>query len=162
MTPIRRKTIKGLKPGDSFTVTRTFSEADVDLFARISRDYNPVHFDERFTEAKALEGKICHGLLVAGMLTEIGGQIGWLASEMIFSFKKPVYFGDTISCSMRITEIEERGRATASARFINQKGILVLEATLKGLLPGPEEKAVMQQMDEIKHPDKDGYGSSST
>ena len=73
MSCIRRKAIEGLKVGDAFSVKRTFSEEEVIRFAEISRDFNPVHFDERFAKAKNLDACICHGLLVAGMITEIGG-----------------------------------------------------------------------------------------
>jgi 3-hydroxybutyryl-CoA dehydratase len=95
MSWIREKTLEGLKTGDFFSISRTFTEEDVIRFAAITRDYNPVHFDERFSGAKSFSGRICHGLLVASMISEIGGQIGWLASEMKFHFKKPVYIGET-------------------------------------------------------------------
>jgi len=143
---IRRKTIEGLRIGESFTVSRTFTEEDVTRFADLTRDYNPVHFDERFSGAKNLKGRICHGLLVGSMLSEIGGQIGWLATEMSFQFKKPVYLGDTVQCLFTITEIDGRGRAVARVEYRNQRGDLVLEAMLKGILPGHEEKKVMESM----------------
>ncbi|MBT8359723.1 MAG: acyl dehydratase, partial [Deltaproteobacteria bacterium] len=95
MSKTRKKAIEGLQSGDSFTVTRTLTEQDMKRFADISKDYNPIHFDDRFAEVKNLNGRICHGLLVASLLTEIGGQLGWLASAMSFQFKKPVYLGDT-------------------------------------------------------------------
>ena len=74
MSEIRRRAIAGLKVGDSFTIKRTFAEEDMIAFAVITRDYNPVHFDDRFAAIKNFNGRICHGLLVAGMLTEVGGQ----------------------------------------------------------------------------------------
>ena len=70
MSHIRQKAISGLKIGDSFTIKRTFAEEDMIAFAGITRDYNPIHFDERFAAVKKFNGRICHGLLVAGMLTE--------------------------------------------------------------------------------------------
>ena len=146
MTEIRRKAIAGLKTGDSFTIKRTFTEADMTTFAGITRDYNPVHFDERFSAGKGFSGRICHGLLVAGMLTEIGGQMGWLASVMNFRFKKPVYFGDTITCNLTITEIDARNRARAFAVYHNEEGIVVLEADLEGILPAESEQRVLAAM----------------
>jgi len=115
-------------------------------FADMSRDYNPVHFDDRFAEVKNFRGRICHGLLVASLLTEIGGQIGWLASGMNFRFKKPVYFGDTIECRFTITELDDRNRAKAEAVFKNQQGETVIEAHLTGIIPGSAEKRVLQAM----------------
>ncbi len=144
MSEIRNKTIEGLKTGDVFTVTRTFTEEDVLRFADISRDYNPIHFDERWAEVKKLKGRICHGLLVAGIITEIGGQIGWLASGMDFRYKKPVYFGDTITCIFTITAIDESGHATAEGIFENQNGAVVLKAVITGILPGAAERKVLR------------------
>jgi len=146
MPHIRRKAIEGLKVGDTFSISRVFTEKDIVLFADITRDYNPIHFDNRFTEVKGFSGRICHGLLVASMISEIGGQIGWLATEMNFNFRKPIFFGDTIDCDLTITEIDDRDWATAKAEYKNQDGTLVIEAILKGIIPGPNEKDVMRAM----------------
>jgi 3-hydroxybutyryl-CoA dehydratase len=146
MTYIRKKAIAGMKQGDSFAISRTFTEQDTIAFADISRDYNPVHFDHRFAKVKNFHGRICHGLLVASMLTEIGGQIGWLASGMNFRFKKPVYFGDTIECRFIITDLDNRNRAKAEAVFKNQHDDIVIEAYLTGNIPDFPEKRVMELM----------------
>ena len=146
MSEIRQKSIKGLKVGDSFTVKRTFTETDMTAFATITRDYNPVHFDDRFAAAKKFNGRICHGLQVAAMLTEIGGQMGWLASVMNFRFKKPVYFGDTVTCKLTITEIGARNRALAFAKYQNEAGVVVLEADLEGIVPAEPEQDVLTAM----------------
>jgi 3-hydroxybutyryl-CoA dehydratase len=146
MSYIRQKAIAGLMIGDSFTVSRTFTEQDSITFADITRDYNPVHFDDRFAKAKNFPGRICHGLLVASLLTEVGGQIGWLASEMNFCFKKPVYFGDTIECHLSITYLDDRNRAKAVTVFKNQNDEIVIEASVTGIIPGSPEKRVMEVM----------------
>lgn len=146
MSYIRKKAIEGLKVGDSFSISRTFTEQDMVDFADITRDYNPIHFDDRFAKEKNYNSRICHGLLVASILTEIGGQIGWLASGMNFHFKKPVYFGDTITCYFTITAIDDRDRAKAEALFKNQNEDTVLEAYLTGIIPGSSEKRVMNAM----------------
>ncbi|UCF91699.1 MAG: MaoC family dehydratase [Desulfobacterales bacterium] len=146
MSKIREKAIQGFKVGDAFTVIRQFSEEDTQKFAAITCDYNPVHFDERFAGVKKFNGRICHGLLVASMITEIGGQIGWLASGMNFRFKLPVYFGDTIECTLTITEIDPNCRAKAEAVYQNQEGNTVLEAELFGILPGLAAQEVLKAM----------------
>ena len=115
-------------------------------FAGVTRDYNPIHFEKRFAEAKNFRDRICHGLLVGGILTEVGGQIGWLASEMNFRFKRPVYFGDTIECTFTISEIDERNRARAEVIYRNQDGTIVLEANVSGFIPGEPEKEILGAM----------------
>jgi acyl dehydratase len=146
MSKIRNKTIQGLAVGDKLVVTRRFTEADTMAFAEVTRDYNPIHFEKRFADVKDFRGRICHGLLVGSLLTEIGGQIGWLASEMNFRFKRPVYFGDTVECTFTITAIDGRNRARAEAIYRNQDGAIVLEADLGGILPGPREREVLAEM----------------
>ena len=146
MSDIRKRTIDGLNAGDTFTVERTFTEQDMQVFADITRDYNPIHFEKRFTDAKGFQGRICHGLLVGSMLTEVGGQIGWLASGMNFRFKKPVYFGTTLRCTLTIHTIDDRGRAEAEAVFTDPSGETVVAADLTGIIPGEQERAVLSAM----------------
>ncbi len=146
MSEIRNKTIQGLHVGDQFVVSRQFNEADMECFADITRDYNPIHFDDRFVRTKNFNSRICHGLLVASILTEIGGQIGWLATEMYFRFKRPVYFDDWIECTLTITEIDDRNRARATAIYRNQNNTVVVEADLAGIIPGSAELAVLEAM----------------
>ena len=80
------------------------------------------------------------------LLTEIGGQIGWLASGMEIKFKKPVYSGDTVECVFTITELDERDNAKAEAVFTNQTGLVVAEVILTGKAPGVKERQIMQTM----------------
>ena len=79
MSAMRRRAIEGLEAGETFTVTRTFGEEETLAFGAMTRDYNPVHLDDRFAAAKGFPGRICHGLLVGSMLCEIGGQMAMLA-----------------------------------------------------------------------------------
>ena len=146
MAGLRERAADGLHAGDLFSTSRTFTEDDIIRFAGISRDYNPVHFDARFAKARNLTAPICHGLLVASLATEIGGQIGWLASAMNFRFKAPVYVGETITCSWAITAMDQNGRAKASVTFAKEDGVTVIEAEISGILPGDEERKILRQM----------------
>ena len=141
MSEIRNRTIHGLQVGDTFTISRRFTEEDMITFADITRDYNAVHFDSQFSSAKKFKDRICHGLLVG-----IGGQIGWLASVMNFRFKQPVYFGETITCRFTITAIDEHRHAGAEAVYFNQDGDIVLKAELKGILPDAAERRILHAM----------------
>ena len=146
MSEIRNRTIQGLQVGDTFTISRRFTVEDMMSFADVTRDYNAVHFDSRFSGAKNFKDRICHVLLVGSMLTQIGGQIGWLASGMNFRFKQPVYLGETITCRFTIAEVDERRRASAEAVYFNQDGDIVLEAELRGILPDAAERRILGTM----------------
>ncbi len=143
---MRQSAMNGLRQGDSFKCKRTFSHAETVSFGDLTRDYNPVHYDERWAALKGYRGVICHGLLVGSMMCEFGGQVGWLASGMSFRFRKPVYPGDTVECTVTITKIEENGRAEADAYFTNQNDEWVCTAQLKGFLPLAPERALLKRM----------------
>ncbi len=146
--PIREKAICGLKMNDTFSYERTFTREETHSFGDLTRDYNPVHYDTRWSEDKGFNGLICHGLLVGSMICEFGGQVGWLATGMDFKFIHPVYFNDTVECRITINNIEENGRAEAEAFFFNQDQKQVCYARLTGRLPQKKEIFLLKQMAE--------------
>jgi acyl dehydratase len=146
MAGLRERAAEGLQVGDSFQTSRTFTEDDVLRFAQISRDYNPVHFDARFAAAQNFSAPICHGLLVASLITEIGGQIGWLASVFNLRFKGPVYVGERLTCTWIITEIDPKGRAAASVTITKEDGVKALDAEIRGIVPGGDTQDVLGQI----------------
>ena len=143
---MRLRAVEGLKQGHSFTYSRTFHQQETELFGDMTRDYNPVHYDLRWAGAKGFSGLICHGLLVGSMICEFGGQVGWLATGMRFKYLKPVYFGDTITCTITITRIDNSGRAEAEALFTNEAGDQVCYAFLTGRLPLDKDRDLLRKI----------------
>lgn len=146
MSDPRRRAVGGLKAGDTFEITRTFTREDTVAFGALTRDYNPVHYEPRFAQCKGYSGIVCHGLLTGSMICEVGGQIAWLATGMKFRFRRPVYPGDTVACRLVITEIDERARARAEATFVNQNGEQVATAELSGYLPTGRSCEILAEM----------------
>ena len=106
-----------------------------------------MHYERAFASGKGFDDVVQHGLLTGSMLCEIGGQFGWLATGMSFRFVRPVYAGDTITCRLTITEIDDDGRrASAAVSCRNQHGQPVVEATLQGHLPLEGERAILADM----------------
>jgi 3-hydroxybutyryl-CoA dehydratase len=67
------------------------------------------------------------------MVTHIGGMIGFLAMGMNFEYLLPVYPGDTITCTMTVTEKDDQKRlVVCEARYVNQSGAEVLRARFHG------------------------------
>jgi acyl dehydratase len=159
---MRQRAIEGLKVNDSFKYARTFTQEETEDFGDITRDYNPVHYESRWVEAKGFNGLICHGLIVGSMICEFGGQVGWLATGMNFKFIKPVYFGDTITCTIKITKIEDSGRSEAEAIFTNQAKDHVCYAYLTGRLPLDHEREILRSMVEEGDPTNKLAESSKT
>lgn len=150
--PFRQQMVTGLKKGDHFVFKRTFTQKETQAFGDLTLDYNPVHYDTCWTDAKGMDGLICHGLLVGSMVCEFGGQVGWLASGMTFKFIRPVYFNDTIQCSITLKTVEDNGRAEAEAVFTNQADEQIGHAVLTGRLPIADERRLLKQMVEQGDP----------
>jgi len=146
--PMRQRAIQALNAGDSFTYSRTFAQEETERFGDLTRDYNPVHYDLRWSQAKGFDGLICHGLLVGSMICDFGGQVGWLATGMAFKFIKPVYPGQIITCTITIDTIEPSGRAEATAVWTNESGDPVCHGTLSGRLPVDRERELLKQIAE--------------
>jgi len=137
----RRHVIEsGIGPGSSARIARTFDEKDIDAFGRISGDRNPYHFDVAFAADSRFGRPIAHGLMVAAMLTEIGGQWAWLATRMTFDFLAPVYAGDTVTLKVEVVSLSQKNFAEARATWTNQDGKIVLRGTLGGYPPTADQR----------------------
>jgi acyl dehydratase len=143
---MRSRAAEGLKVGDRFVISRCFSDEEIESFGQLSRDFNPVHYDQVYIDLKGFGAPIAHGLLTASLITEIGGQIGWLASSMSFRFKRPVYANELLQCEWVITEIDDRGRARAEVNIKNPKDQTVLEAETTGIVPNERERVRLKSL----------------
>ena len=72
--------------------------------------------------------------------------------NMNFKFVKPVYFGDTITCTITIIKIEDSGRSEAEAIFTNESNEQVCYANLTGRLPLDHEREILRLMVEEGDP----------
>jgi len=152
MSNWRRRAADGISPGDRFSFTRSFGLEDLTAFGELTRDYNPVHYDDAFAGLKGFAGPVCHGLLAGSMICEIGGQLGWLATRMDFSFRRPVYPGDAVTCELTVDSIDESRFARARARLTNRDGVEVMTAILEGYLPDSAARDRLGQMMEEGDP----------
>ena len=119
-----------LEVGTELVVQRTFTAELVDAFTEISGDRGRHHL-----QPDPQGRRIVHGLLVAALGTQIGGSINFLSRTMDYEFLRPVYVGDTITCTARIETVEHkpgRTRLLVSMRFVNQSGEDVIRGSTRG------------------------------
>jgi 3-hydroxybutyryl-CoA dehydratase len=136
---------RGLHAGMTTRLVRTFTQEDIAAFARITGDRNPYHFDDAFASQSRFGEPIAHGLLVASMITEVGGELAWLATSMTFRFVAPVHAGDTITLEMTVLSISEKNFAEAQAIWTNQHGKIVLTGDLAGYPPTHEQRKLLER-----------------
>ncbi len=126
------KSIQELKIGDSAQISKTITEGDIELFARATGDFNPVHLDQAYAEKTMFKGRIAHGLLSVGFISTILGNIlpghGTIYLSQEVKFLAPVRIGDTITAKVDVLElIPEKNRAKFRTTCINQDGKLAVD-----------------------------------
>ena len=89
----------------------TFSPADVEAFARLSGDDNPIHLDDVAARAAGFDGPIVHGALVLGLVSRLlgtrvpGPGTIYLGQEVRFS--RPVYPGVPVAAHVEVTAVRD-------------------------------------------------------
>lgn len=93
--------------GTRGTWTRTFSADDVDAFASITGDRNPLHFDAGFAARTRPGALIVHGGLTTGLFNALVAQVlpgpGSVFLHQEWDYPAPVYIGDTVIAEAEVT-----------------------------------------------------------
>ncbi len=102
------------------------------LYSGITGDFNPAHINEPYAQTTFFKTRIVHGMLIAGLISAILGSRlpgpGTIYVHQELSFLAPVYFGDTITARVEVTEIDrEKNRAKLKTTCLNQDGKTVID-----------------------------------
>ena len=136
------KTIDELAVGDSASVTKRITQADIDAFARVSGDDNPAHVDAAWAEATRLGGRVAHGMLTAGLIsaalgTKLPGP-GSIYMSQTLRWVAPVRPGDLLTATVTIKEIAaDKGRVVLDT-VVSRDGEPVLTGEAL-VMPPPAE-----------------------
>lgn len=129
--------------GASASRTKTFTEQDVQAFADLSGDHNPVHTDDAYAANTPFGQRIVHGIFTASLLSSIlandlpGAGTVYLGQNL--KFTKPVFIGDTITATVTLTNYRaERRIATFETVCTNQHGDVVIKGEATVLAPPPQ------------------------
>jgi len=124
--------------GDSCTFTKTISESDVYMFAGITGDFSQMHMNEAFMNTTKYKTRIVHGVLTFALGSTASTLIQTQAKAEIPSvsygydrlrFVKPVYFGDTVTATYTIIEIDNESlKSVGKVEVVNQHGEVVVVA----------------------------------
>lgn len=104
--------LEDLQVGQTVSLQRIITAGDIDAFAAVSGDYNPVHVDEAYAKATQFGGRIAHGMLLgsfisAALASHLPGH-GTVYVSQSLRFKRPVRIGDEVTTQVTIKEIESR------------------------------------------------------
>ena len=121
-----------LAVGQKATRSITLTANHVKMFAELSGDYNPLHFDEKFvakTKFKKLvvQGGLTTGLLHALVAMDMPGP-GTVFLSQNWRFTAPVFIDDTITAEATVLSVHETKPVTQlQIKITRQDGETVLE-----------------------------------
>lgn len=121
-----------LTVGQKATRSITLTSEHVKMYAAITGDHNPLHFDENFaakTKFKKLvvQGGLTTGLLHALVAMDMPGP-GTVFLSQNWKFTAPVFIGDTITAEAEILSIHpSKPVSQLKVIVMRQAGEIVLE-----------------------------------
>ena len=121
-----------IKVGDSASVTKTITEADIRTFGDLTGDHNPLHFDEEHARRTRFAQPISHGMLTGSLFSpiiahQLPGE-GAIYLSQSLRFVAPVFAGDTITALVTVTRVrEDKQIVTLDGVARNQRGEVVIK-----------------------------------
>ncbi len=115
--------IEDLEVGMTRYLQKQVTDHDIELFAQVSTDRNPVHLDDDYAQDTIFEGRIAHGMLTAGLISAvIGEQLpghGTVYLGQTLKFMAPVRPGDMVRAEVTVDTIDHaKRRVTLATRCL--------------------------------------------
>lgn len=106
--------IEDLEIGMKRHLQKVVTDEDIEMFAEVSTDRNPVHLDDDYAQDTIFEGRIAHGMLTAGLISAvIGEQLpghGTVYLKQSLTFMAPVRPGDMVRAEVEVLDIDHSKR----------------------------------------------------
>lgn len=107
-------TLEEITVGLSVEVVKIVSTDDVQAFADLTGDHNPVHLDAEFAATTSFKKPIAHGMLGAGLISAVIGTKlpgpGSIYVDQSLKFRAPVFVGAEVITRVTVIEKDERRR----------------------------------------------------
>ena len=123
-----------LSLGQSAELTRTVGARDLEAFAEVSGDTNPVHLDDAYARTTTFGGRIAHGMLSAAYISAVLGTRlpgpGAIYLSQSLRFRRPVRIGDEVTARATVKALDDkRGHVTLeTVCLVSGKAVLEGEA----------------------------------
>ncbi|HBR61400.1 MAG TPA: (R)-hydratase [Rhodobacteraceae bacterium] len=128
--------IEDIEMGMTRDLKKIVTHEDIELFARVTTDHNPVHLDDAYAQDTIFEGRIAHGMLTAGLISAvIGEQLPGHGSVYLgqsLKFIAPVRPGDMVHAKVTVIDmnIAKRRVKLDCLCSVDGKRVLVGEANV--------------------------------
>jgi 3-hydroxybutyryl-CoA dehydratase len=120
-----------LSVGQTASLAKTITEADILMFSAVSMDTNPVHIDAEAAKASIFGERIAHGMLSASLLSAVLGTRlpgpGSLYMRQSLRFAAPVKIGQTVTATVEVTSLNPDKKRATLKTICTVAGELVIE-----------------------------------
>jgi 3-hydroxybutyryl-CoA dehydratase len=131
--------IEDIEIGMSRHLQKVVTDRDIELFAEVSTDRNPVHLDDAYALDTIFEGRIAHGMLTAGLVSAvIGEQLpghGTVYLGQTLRFMAPVRPGDMVRVDVTVLSIDHAKRRVSLETIARVGETVVLKGEALVLAP---------------------------
>jgi 3-hydroxybutyryl-CoA dehydratase len=131
--------LEDLAIGQTAERRRTVTAADIEAFAAVTGDDNPVHLDAAYAAKTSFGGRIAHGMLSAGYISAVlGTQLpgpGAIYVSQTLNFRRPVRIGDEVTARVTVSAIDERRGRVSFATVCEVGGKTVAEGEAVVIAP---------------------------
>jgi len=131
--------IEDIEMGMTRHLRKQVTDRDIEMFAEVSTDRNPVHLDDAYAHDTIFEGRIAHGMLTAGLISAvIGEQLpghGTIYLGQTLKFLGPVRPGDVVHAEVTVVDIDHATRRVTLDCHCSVDGKKVVIGEAKVLAP---------------------------
>ncbi len=115
--------LEDLSVGTARERTQRLGAEEIEAFAALTGDRNPVHLDAAYAEGTRFKGRIAHGMLTASLISAVLGMDlpgpGAIYLSQTLAFKRPVRLGDEVTARVSVTAIDhETGRVRLATQCL--------------------------------------------
>lgn len=123
-------------PGDRYEKKFSFSQEQVNIFADLSGDKNPLHIDQQYAAESSFGKTIVHGVLTISIFSQIIGMefpgAGTIYLGQELQFKRPVFVGEEYRAELEVIEIiEGKHIAAIKTQIFDPNNKIALEGIAK-------------------------------
>ena len=128
-----------IKIGQTARISKQITQIDLTLYAAITGDFNPVHFDPVYSAQTRFKGPIAHGMIAAGLVSGLIGMKlpgpGTIYLKQTLDFLVPVKINDVITACVEVIALLDKNRVRLKTTCMNQEGVMVLEGEALVIAP---------------------------
>ena len=128
-----------IKIGQTARTSKQITQTDLTLYAAVTGDFNPVHFDPVYAAQTRFKGPIAHGMIAAGLVSGLIGMKlpgpGTVYLQQTLNFLAPVKVNDVITACVEVVALLEKNRVRLKTTCMNQESVIVLEGEALVIAP---------------------------